>query len=185
MAGEQPGGHTPVRVRVEPATHALTVAGTADDDTYAPFLSSAFERLFAAARCSSARVAGPGGALYPPELGDTDEVIAYLPIVEPVDLDAEAVDRGVEVSVVRSATCAVMTHVGAYDTIGDTYRRLGAWVVDNATSADQQVRERYVVSLDETTGGLLPDDRLQTEICWPITPEYHNGPYRGPERKEP
>ncbi len=36
-------------------------------------------------------------------------------------------------------------------------------------TAEQPVREHYVVSVDPSTGALLPDDQLRTEIAWPIT----------------
>jgi len=32
------------------------------------------------------------------------------------------------------------------------------------------VRELHVISADEATGKLLPDDDLCTEIAWPIEP---------------
>jgi effector-binding domain-containing protein len=59
---------------------------------------------------------------------------------------------------------AVLVHAGFYDTIADSYRRLGAWVAQNADPVDSPVREVYVVSYAET------DDttRFRTEIQWPI-----------------
>jgi hypothetical protein len=77
---------------------------------------------------------------------------------------------GVTSTMLPAVTAAVMTHFGSFDTIGDTYRQLGAWVAAHATSAGAAVRERYVASVDETTGALLPHDQLRTEIIWPIVP---------------
>ena len=39
----------------------------------------------------------------------------------------------------------MLVHAGGYDTIADSYRRLGAWVAHNATPAPLPVREVYVV----------------------------------------
>ena len=74
-------------------------------------------------------------------------------------------ERGrVVVSEVPAARVAVLVHAGGYETIGDSYRTLGAWVAHNATPAGQPVREIYVVSFGET------DDpaRFRTEIHWPL-----------------
>jgi len=114
----------------------------------------------------------PSGALYPPKVDGDDEVItAFMPIAAPIVLDDQALADGVANQLLASTTCAVLTHRGAYSTMGETYRQIGAWVVTNAVPADQSVRELYVVSTDETTGTLLPDDELRTEIAWPIEPD--------------
>jgi effector-binding domain-containing protein len=68
---------------------------------------------------------------------------------------------------VAAARVAVLVHVGPYETLGDTYRRLGTWVAHHAQPADLPVREIYLVSYDETGD----TDRFRTEIHWPITPE--------------
>jgi effector-binding domain-containing protein len=108
---------------------------------------------------------GPAGALYPPELADdgVEEVEAYLPIARPVGLRTRR--DGVVVSEVPAARVAVLTHVGAYDSIADTYRHLGAWVAQHAEHAGQPVREVYLVSYAETAD----TDRFRTEVHWPIT----------------
>lgn len=90
---------------------------------------------------------------------------AFIPIARPVTL---ADDRGrVVISEVPAARVAVLVHAGPYDTIDDSYRRLGAWVAHHAEPAGLQVRELYVISYAET------DDpqRFRTEICWPILPD--------------
>ena len=59
----------------------------------------------------------------------------------------------------------MLVHTGDYDTIGDTYRTLGAWVARHAEHAGERVREWYVI------GPLDTDDpsEYRTEISWPIT----------------
>ncbi|BAN03710.1 MerR family transcriptional regulator [Ilumatobacter coccineus] len=168
---DRPSLHTPVHVRDEAATHALAFSGFVDESDYATFLDGAYAALFAAVDMSGAIPTGSGSARYPAAV-DTDQepVEAYVPIAAPIPIPSGVHDTGVVLTLIPAATCAVATHIGGYDTIGDTYRLLGAWVARHATSADLPVREHYVVSTDPDTHELLPPEQLRTEICWPIVP---------------
>lgn len=164
---ERPSMQTPIHVRTEAATHALVVSGTVEDADYAPFLDDAYGRLYPAAFQLGAAMSGPSAARYPAAVdADAEPVEAYLPIAEPIVVPE---DVGVQLAIIPDAICAVATHVGGYDDIGDTYAQLGAWVARHATSAEQPVRELYVVSIDPATRQLLPPEERRTEICWPIT----------------
>ncbi len=166
---DRPERQTPVHTRTEAETHAFAVYGTVDSDDYGPFLDDAFRRLFAAVGATGAALNGASAARYPATYGDTDQAVeAYLPVVRPVGATAALAEHGVSLAIVPAATCAVITHVGDYDGISDTYRQLGAWVAHNASSADEPVREHYVVSIDPHSGALLPADQLRTEIAWPL-----------------
>ena len=164
-----PGGHTPVHVRDEPAVHALAVHGVVDEANYADFLGTAYGNLYRSLQLVGAEMIGPSAARYPPTVDTDDEPVeAYLPIAEPVPVPRPVQDLGVVLTMIPAATCAVMTHLGGYQYVGETYRQLGAWVARHAVSADQPVREHYVVSIDMSTGELLPSEQLRTEIAWPI-----------------
>ncbi|MEM9041447.1 MAG: MerR family transcriptional regulator [Actinomycetota bacterium] len=165
-----PSMHTPIHVRVEPPVTALVVRGTVHDGDYAPFLDDAYGRIFAEAGRSGATIASAGSARYPSVAGDVEEIEAYVAIEAPVVLSDTVAASGVLVDVIPEATCAVATHVGGYDRIGETYAHLGAWVAGNARPLDVPVREHYVVSIDPTTLQLLPPDERRTEIAWPISP---------------
>ncbi len=166
-----PSLQTPVHARFEPARHALVVAGTVDEGDYATFLGDAYGRLYAALQSSGAVMAGPSAARYPAAVGtDSEPIEAFLPITAPVTVTPDAVANGVTLGMIPPALCAVMTHIGSYETVGETYRQLGAWVARNEQTADQPIREYYVVSLDPSTGELVADDLLRTEIAWPIRP---------------
>lgn len=169
LALDRPSLHTPVHVRHENPVHALSFAGIVNEANYADFLDDAYPALFAAVAATGARALGPGSALYPGTVELDDEPVeAYVPIAEPVTVTGEVLATGVGLTLIPAATCAVATHAGGYDKIGDTYRQLGAWVARHATSGDGPVREHYVVSTDPRTFDLVPADRLRTEICWPI-----------------
>jgi DNA-binding transcriptional MerR regulator len=167
----QPALQTPAYIRDEPDRHVLSIAELVEGpghESYAAFLDSAFGRLYSAIMRLGAQPSGPSMALYPPKLeGDAELVTALMPIAQPVVLDDQATADGVVNDILRGARCAVLTHHGSYASMGDTYRRLGAWVVSNARPLDLHVRELYVVSVDEL-GKLLPDHELLTEIAWPV-----------------
>lgn len=160
-----PAAHTPVHVRDEPASHTLAVRGEVTVADFADFLDTAFAELRAVADRAGTAPTGPSGALYPPEIPDEspEPVEAYLPIATPVALPPDC--GRVHLGEVRAGRTAVLVHAGGYDTIADSYRRLGAWVAHNATPAPLPVREVYVVSFGET------DDpsRFRTEIHWPLS----------------
>jgi DNA-binding transcriptional MerR regulator len=168
----QPALQTPAFVRTEPDHHVLAVSELVDDpghDAYAEFLDRAFETIFTGAMRLGAMPTGPSGALYPPRLEGVPEVVtAFIPVAQPVVLDDVTQRAGVVNQVLPGVTGAVLTHRGSYAEMGSTYRQLGAWVASNARPIEQPVRELYVVSVDETTGKLLPAEQLVTEILWPI-----------------
>jgi DNA-binding transcriptional MerR regulator len=168
----QPSLQTPAYIRHEPDQHILAITELVHDPghaNYGTFLDGAFTRIWSNLQRLGAIPAGPSGALYPPKFeGDAEVITAFIPIAAPIVLDDDAIAAGVCNQLLAGAPCAVLTHRGSYATMGDTYRQIGAWVVTNAVPADQPVRELYVVSIDETTGKLLPDDELHTEIAWPV-----------------
>ena len=65
---------------------------------------------------------------------------------------------------VPAARVAVLVHAGDYDSIGDTYRTLGAWVARNASHAGERVREWYVVG----PADVASPEAYRTELAWPI-----------------
>jgi hypothetical protein len=77
--------------------------------------------------------------------------------------------KGVRLELMPAVTAAVMTYVGSFETIGDAYRQLGAFVAGNARSARLPVGEYHMVNVDPETGLLLPSDQLRTDILWSIS----------------
>ncbi len=162
---ERPITHTPVEVRDAPSSHTLAFRGRVTEAEFDVFLGQAYEGLYALAARIGVVPSGPAGALYPPEIADdgVEDVEAYLPLREPVALPRR---RGsIVLSEVPAARVAVVSHDGPYDTIGDTYRQLGAWVARHATPAGEPVREIYLVSYQQTDD----PERFRTEIHWPVT----------------
>jgi DNA-binding transcriptional MerR regulator len=157
---DEPSLHTPVHVRDEPARHALMLEGRVDEATVGPFLDDAFRVLLAMVDRLGAQATGVPGGLYPQEIADDGEdVAAYIPIIEPVEVPAHV---GVRLGELPATTVAVAVHLGSYDDIAETYRHLGRWVAVNATPRPLSVRERYLVGPPE------PEDEYCTEIHWPV-----------------
>jgi DNA-binding transcriptional MerR regulator len=178
-----PQAHTPVHVRDQPATPTLRVRGRVNEATFAKFLDRAYADLDAAVGRLGVTPSGPPGALYGAEIADDtdEEVEAFLPLAEPVEpgdlgrvgglgglggVGGGAGDGDVGAGLVPAARVAVVAHRGPYDTLSDSYRRLGAWVADNAASAHERVREWYLVSYGQTDD----TERFLTEVHWPILP---------------
>ena len=156
--------HTPVHLRDLPHQHTLAVRGQVDDDTFEQVLRATHQQLTDVARHLGIERIGSFAALYRPEITDDgpDDVEAYLPIAEPV---AVPTTSDVVLGEVPASRVAVLVHAGPYDTISDTYRRLGSWVSEHAVPRPIHVREVYVVGAAETSD----PSRFRTEIQWPVT----------------
>jgi DNA-binding transcriptional MerR regulator len=164
QSGSAPVTHTPVHVREEPAIDTLRIVGDAPSAAFFDWIFASFGRLLAFLDEHGIARAGPLGALYDAEIADDDyeHVEVFVPIERPVVIPAGT--RDVTLGEVPSARVAVLVHIGTYDTIGETYRTLGAWVSRNAENAGTRVREWYVVnSLDVADPGAY-----RTEIAWPL-----------------
>lgn len=163
---EQPRSHTPVHVRRLPADLTLAVRGTVSSDDFAAFLEQAFGTLEAAVAEHGVSRAGPAGALYGAEILDEGPELAeaFIPILAAPDRPLPS--GPVVVGELPETDAAVLTHLGGYDTIDESYRRLGEWVGHHADPTGERVRESYLVSFSET------DDpgSFRTEIQWPVRP---------------
>ncbi len=166
-AVEAPASHTPVHRRADGAAVVLACEATIAEVEWEPFLHRARQLLVEAATASGAVVDGAFGGCYPPPLDeDAEEVVAFLPVVSAPLLPAPWRSAGVRVDELSAADVAVLAHFGAYDTLEDTYRELGAWVAANAEPTGVAVREHYLVGPADTDD---PDD-YRTELCWPVRP---------------
>jgi DNA-binding transcriptional MerR regulator len=159
-----PTTHTPVHLRTEPATQSVRITGAVTGETVGDWLGWAYAELGAFLARAGVEPSGAAGALYAAEITDDgpEAVEAFLPIAEPVVVPAR--QREVTVGEVPAARTAVLVHTGAYETMGDTYRALGAWVARHAEHGGERVREWYVIGPPDT------DDpaEYRTEISWPI-----------------
>ena len=160
-----PSSHTPVHRRFDRGATVLACDGTVAEVEWEPFLQRARQLLVEAAAASGAVVDGAFGGCYPPPLDeDAQEVVAFLPVRATPLLPAPWRSAGVRVDELAASDVAVLSHLGAYDTLEDTYRELGAWVGANAEPTGDAVREHYLVGPADTDD---PDD-YRTDLRWPV-----------------
>ena len=156
---------TPMRTRYDGARHILALSGRCPEDEFGEFLGQAYPALYTVAERSGALVSGPSGALYPPRIDDDQtDVVAFIPIAEPIALVPNTSTDTVVLSELPAAQVAVLVHAGPYDTLDVAYRQLGAWVARNAQLSGEWVREIYLAD-PETTADSAD---YRTELCWPI-----------------
>jgi DNA-binding transcriptional MerR regulator len=159
-----PTTHTPVHVRVEEPIDTVRITGEVEGDEFADWLGWAYGELDAFLDRHGVAAAGPPGGLYAAELVDDgpEAAEAFVPLAAPILVPAG--ERHVSLGEVPGARVAVLVHTGDYDTIGDTYRSLGAWVARHAEHAGERVREWYVIGPSDAADPA----EYRTEISWPI-----------------
>jgi DNA-binding transcriptional MerR regulator len=164
QSGSAPATHTPVYVREEVAMDTVRIEGWVPDGQFATWIGDAFRRLSAFVHENDVAVSGSPGALFSPEIADdaAEFVEVFLPIAAPVAIPPRAHD--VSLGEVGAAQVAVLVHAGGYDSMGETYRTLGAWVARNAEHAGERVREWYVVGPADVGDPAA----FRTEISWPV-----------------
>jgi DNA-binding transcriptional MerR regulator/effector-binding domain-containing protein len=165
---ETPELLTGVHERHEPARVVLQVHGRAPADQLDGVLFDAVTLLSDALRSSGAVALGPLGGNYPTQLDDEQDVDFFVPVADAGLLDADARRRGVRVATLPAVRAAVLVHQGPYETLGQSYLALGAWVAAHDQPEDTVVREHYLVSPFDTADPA----EWQTEIVWPL----RNGP---------
>ncbi len=166
-AVRRPELQTSVHVRTVEQHTVLGVTGRVADADYGAFLDGAYGTLFGALAISGAVPTGPPMALYPPRVElEEEEITAAIPVAVPVD--GSALPPGVVVQTWPTVTVAAATHHGGYESIGQTYAQLGAWVARHAESAERHVREQYLVGPAAPGESTIPPADFRTQILWPI-----------------
>ena len=123
-----------------------------------------FPRVFAALGERGLAPAGPPFGRYL-EWGVERVVVEVgVPVAEPpADLPTEAPDGEPRASELPGGTVATLTHVGPYDGLPTSNRRLAGWI-------DEQGLERSGALWESYAGdpGSVPVDELRTEIFQPV-----------------
>ncbi len=146
-------------------TISVRVHGTADQ--IAAMFSDNLPRVFAKASALGATLASPAFGRYhrysekdvDVEIGvgvdATPEGLAPLADCEPGEVGASELPGG---------TAAVATHLGAYDTLSQTYDRLREWIHQQGREEGPGPWESYV----DDPAVVRDHSLLRTEVVWPL-----------------
>lgn len=164
LSGDPAATTTPVHRRTEAPRTVVAVTETVAGEQLWAWLEHRIAGLLELA--GERAVAGtPPGALYTPSIEDDgpEQVTAFVEIAEPFFVSATA-DRAV-IAHLPGCTTAALVHPGGFDTIGDTYRLLGAWVGRHGGAHEQERVREYYPALRPGSG---PPDTI--ELRWPLGP---------------
>lgn len=100
-----------------------------------------------------------------PESGIDGEIALCVPVDGALPVgDSGALDNdGVEITTLPEQTVASLVHEGSYETLGDTYAAIAAWVQDHGHTISGPPSETYFNSPGE-----VADIDLRTEVAFPI-----------------
>ncbi len=160
-----PSTITPPHAVNTPATTTLQFSATVPSDRLWPWLEAAAETLCTLAR--DHRLEGSYfSSLYTDALLDeeSETVTALVPLSGPFLLDADTVARGITIGEIPPTRWVALVHAGGFETIGETYRVLGAWMGRNTNAAEGRSICEVYHRLDPTSVG---NDQA-IELRWPV-----------------
>lgn len=160
---------TPAHIQRVEATTVLSVTEDVAGEDMAVWIEHTIGHLYDVAGGHATSGAIPGG-LYPPELVEDDhEVITAFVVIDEPFLVPPSAHRAI-VTDLPSCEVAVLAHADGFETIGETYRLLGAWVARHGESDPAlHVRELY----HELAPGLPTSTTI--EILWPMARSLASG----------
>ncbi|WP_405159449.1 MerR family transcriptional regulator [Nocardia sp. NBC_01499] len=158
-----PAAPIAVEYRSIPAFPALALTEVVSRADIGPWCAAAYPLLHQTLSTAGIESDGVDGATYSMDFFENDigEVVAYVPL--PAAARIESADR-VSVIELPARRFAVALHEGDFDDFDRTYGALGSYVAEHGTALAEPVRERYLLSPDDTDD----PNTYRTEICWPV-----------------
>ncbi|MEM9608377.1 MAG: GyrI-like domain-containing protein [Actinomycetota bacterium] len=138
---------------------AIAVHGDVALEDLPGFFERAFADAAAGAQAAGVEIIGPPFGYYPATDGDVVAVEAGFPVTALVgETDST------HPLILPGGAAVVVTHVGPYEALADTYDELQAWMADNDLRAADNMWESYVAG-----PGTEPDPtKWRTKITWPL-----------------
>ncbi|MDT0180345.1 GyrI-like domain-containing protein [Microbacterium sp. ARD31] len=125
------------------------------------FFSRAFEETMAALRAQGRHPVGPPFGRYYGPPTDTIDVEAGFPVAEAV-----AAAGRVRPGTLPGGDVIEATHVGPYDTLGETYAAIERFLAERSLAPGEAMWESYL-----SDPGVEPDPAgWQTRVCWLVGP---------------
>ena len=139
---------------------ALTIAMSVKQDEIGNAMHEILPEVFGFIVARSGQPAGPPFTRYLAWNADgTTDLEAGFPVVAPLIPEGR-----VQACELPEGEAAMVVHSGSYETLGDAYAALGAWVRTEHRETAGPPWEIYV-----TDPGTEPDSsKWQTEVYWPV-----------------
>jgi effector-binding domain-containing protein len=144
--------------RTVPLQHTAVVKVTTTTDKIGESMGEAIGKAFAAVGRAGAAPIGPVMTKY---TAYSEESVSYetgVPVAAPFAGDGE-----VGAGEIGGCEAAVGMHVGPYDTIGQTYGQLQAWIESQGRTPSVVMWESYLDDPQTTDAS-----KLRTEVFWPL-----------------
>ena len=132
-------------------------------------LGQAFGEVYGSLQSRGIGTAGPPFVIYhgAPQGDEPFEIEVCAPVSRAVDPPA-----GWGMEELPAGTFATLVHVGPYDTIGEAYEEIGAWIPANELAIAGPPREVY---LSEPT---VPPEQIRTIVEFPVAAATGTAPER-------
>ncbi len=150
--------HVPEIVETDEVTAAV-VAGVVPMAELPAFFDRAFNAIAHAVADQGRTITGPAYARYHGPPAETADLEVGFPIDAPVEATGD-----VMAGALPSGTVARSVHAGSYDTLGESWDRLAAWIGDQGHTPGTEIWEVY---LTEPTPEMNPADLL-TQLNWTL-----------------
>jgi DNA-binding transcriptional MerR regulator len=148
-----------VVLRDEPARCVVVQSAVTTLETHVGDTASMVAALLATLEHAGVASGTPIGCLLPDAMDGSFAVEVFATIAAPRAID------GLEVRHLAACTCAVATHVGAYESLGVAHHGLLAWTQEHGYRAAGVLREIYIDDPDE-----VPEETRVTEVVLPVAP---------------
>ena len=145
-------------VTLDPVTTAA-VRAAVRMEALRTFFDNSFSLLFATLGEQQAEPAGAPYARYRGEPTETVDVEVGIPVGAAITGDGD-----VRPSELPGGEVVTATHVGPYDGLGDSYRRLAGWIGEQGRTPSSSMWEVYLTE----PGPDVDPAGLRTQICWPL-----------------
>lgn len=145
-------------VTVDPVPTAVVKGAVAMADLTS-FFDTAFQRLAGVLADQGRQPTTPAFGLYHGVPGETVDIEVGFGTDDRVETDGDVV-----ASELPGGRVARMVHAGSFDTLGDSWRALGAWMEEQGLAPGETLWEVYVTEPDPD---MDPAD-LRTELSWSL-----------------
>lgn len=135
------------------------IAGRVPMDELPQFFDASFTELFPTVTGQGVDVVGPAFARYHGMPGEVVDLEVGFPTSRPVEPSGS-----VAPTVLPAGRVATLSHHGSFDSLGESWGRLGSWIAEQGERPSDVMWEVYVT---EPSPDMDPAD-LRTELYWPL-----------------